>query len=175
MTDYREKVRVKLADILPADVKDREELINNIEKGIYNFSLSLATKYSVVKKWENNEFLEIYKDITYKVLVNLDKESYVKNPGLLEKILNDEIKPSKLASMTSQELFPSKWEEMFQEKLKKENLKYDKNNLATTDFYKCPKCKKAKATFYQVQLRASDEPMTTLLNCLECGYDWRIN
>jgi DNA-directed RNA polymerase subunit M/transcription elongation factor TFIIS len=174
MCDYREKVRAKLDAIFEKDVDNRDDIIAGIEKGIYNFSLTLATKYSVIKKWENPEFAEIYKDIAYKILVNLDKDSYVANPKLMEKVLSDEVKPSKLAGMTSQELHPEKWEALFQEKLKKTNMKYE-NNLATTDFYKCPKCKKARATFYQVQLRSADEPMSTLLNCLECGYDWRIN
>lgn len=178
LKDYREEVKTKLNDIFSnykTKIKyNKEELIGNIEKSIYNHSLNVATKRLVVKKWDNPEFVEIYKDIVYQLLTNLDKSSYIGNDGLLKKVINNEIDITKMASMTSQELYPEIWEKIFQDKLKKENLKYE-TSMATTDLYTCRKCKKAKATFYSVQLRAADEPMTTILNCVECGYQWRIN
>jgi transcription elongation factor S-II len=189
MTQYRDRVKEHLTNIFDDYFKDKVKntekldkddfdipsLINEIEKGIYNFSLDLATKYSITKKWDNPEFCEIYKDISYKILVNLDQDCYIENNTLIPKLLNSELKSSKIAGMTSQELFEDRWRELFSEKLKKENLKYENANKATCDYYTCKKCKSKKANYYLLQLRSSDEPMSTLLNCLVCGHEWIVN
>lgn len=178
-TDPREKVKYYLTNIFKKyseknNVECLETLPNHIERGIFNQSLLLADRMSILKRWDILEFSEIYKDICNKVLTNLDPESYVSNEHLIKKVIDGEIEPNKLAIMTPPELFPEKWEKLIQEKLNREKLKYEVSNLAQTDFYKCPKCKKARAAFYHVQLRSADEPTSTLLNCLECGHNWRI-
>lgn len=37
----------------------------------------------------------------------------------------------------------------------------------------CKKCKGDKTTYYQMQTRSSDEPMTVFVTCLSCGTKWR--
>lgn len=72
-----------------------------------------------------------------------------------------------LSTFSPQELQPDKWEILIQ----KESLRRLKlENLATTDHYKCPKCKTRKCTVTQVQTRSADEPMTILVKCVECGH-----
>ena len=39
--------------------------------------------------------------------------------------------------------------------------------------YQCWKCKNRKCTFYQLQTRSADEPMTTFVSCLSCANRWR--
>ncbi|KAK8883293.1 transcription elongation factor TFIIS [Tritrichomonas musculus] len=39
--------------------------------------------------------------------------------------------------------------------------------------YKCIKCKSNNISFYQLQTRSADEPMTTFFTCGDCGYNWR--
>ena len=43
-----------------------------------------------------------------------------------------------------------------------------------TDMFKCGKCKMRKTTYYQLQTRSADEPMTTFVKCLECGNRWKF-
>lgn len=72
-----------------------------------------------------------------------------------------------MATASPQELRPDVWEPL----IKKEQLMSMKlENLATTDTYKCPKCKKRRCTVTQVQTRSADEPMTTLVKCTECDH-----
>lgn len=74
---------------------------------------------------------------------------------------------SLLARMTPQELRPDVWEPV----LKKQRLmKLKQDNLAATDQYKCPRCKKRKSIVHQIQTRSADEPMTTFVTCLECNH-----
>jgi transcription elongation factor S-II len=44
-----------------------------------------------------------------------------------------------------------------------------------TETEPCPKCKNKKCTYYQMQTRSADEPMTTFLTCLNpmCGYKFK--
>lgn len=44
-----------------------------------------------------------------------------------------------------------------------------------TDMFECGKCKKRRTTYYQMQTRSADEPMTTFVTCLECGHAWRFS
>jgi len=45
--------------------------------------------------------------------------------------------------------------------------------MAATDQFKCYKCKKRKCTYYEMQTRSADEPMTTFVTCLSCGNRWK--
>ena len=39
----------------------------------------------------------------------------------------------------------------------------------TTKLLKCGKCKKNNCTFFEMQTRSADEPMTVFVTCNECG------
>lgn len=40
--------------------------------------------------------------------------------------------------------------------------------------FPCGKCKSLTTTYFQMQTRSSDEPMTTFVNCLNCGNRWKF-
>ena len=44
---------------------------------------------------------------------------------------------------------------------------------ASTDAFKCGKCKQRKCTYYQLQTRSADEPMTTFVTCVNCDNRWK--
>lgn len=46
-------------------------------------------------------------------------------------------------------------------------------NTATTDMFRCGKCKQRKTMYYQKQIRSADEPMTTFVTCVVCGHKWK--
>jgi DNA-directed RNA polymerase subunit M/transcription elongation factor TFIIS len=41
--------------------------------------------------------------------------------------------------------------------------------------FKCSKCKGTRTTFYALQTRSADEPMTLFVTCLTCGKRWRTS
>ena len=51
--------------------------------------------------------------------------------------------------------------------------KYFPTIEASTDIFRCKKCKNNKCTYYQLQTRSADEPMTTFVTCINCGNRWR--
>ena len=176
---FRSNVREKLltlisdthhiGDVSFGNMEKRAELINvsaNIEKGILNFSIDLASKKNIIKKWENDIFVQIYIDRLRSIYINL------KNPQLITKIINGEIQPDNLAFMTHQQFDPEKWFELLQQKEKKDASKLVDNIEASTDAYVCRRCKSRKCTYNAIQIRSSDEPMTIFVNCLNCGKNW---
>ena len=62
---------------------------------------------------------------------------------------------------------------MIDEKYRREKALYMNKNVAKTSQFKCHRCKKNKTTYYELQTRSADEPMTTFITCLNCGKRWR--
>tara|TARA_A100001015_G_C14364720_1_gene471941 strand:- start:71 stop:517 length:447 start_codon:yes stop_codon:yes gene_type:complete len=140
----------------------------NIEKGIYNYSIKEATIRTVVKKWENPYFVQLYVDRLRSVYLNLYRLD-----SLREQVLSKKIKAHEIAFMTHQEMDNDKWAELIEEKRQREKSKFD-GPKATTSSFTCYKCKGNNCTHYQLQTRSADEPMTTFVTCLTCAYRWKF-
>ena len=160
--EFRKNMTMKLKHI----IEDENSCVN-LEKGIYNYCLDHATKMKIVKKWDNNYFVKIYLDRIRTIYINL------KNSNLKDLVESKEIKPHEIAFMTHQEMQPDKWNDLIKEKKIRDENKYEPKLEASTDNFKCWKCKSKKCTYYQLQTRSADEPMTTFVNCLDCGNRWK--
>lgn len=157
------------------------EIINNkdisekIEDSIYNYSIEQAqTKYLEVD-FNNNSFKRIYVNKLRTLYNNLDENSYVKNINFKNKILNNEFNLEKIAFLTPQEINNDHWKKYIDRQDANDQFLYSRTVGIRTDVYKCKRCKANDCTFYQLQVRCSDEPMTTFVNCLNCGKRWSIN
>jgi transcription elongation factor S-II len=139
----------------------------NIEIGIFNYAINESNKRKIVKDWDNPYFCQIYIDRFKSLYIN------IKTPELLKLIINDTITTQQLATMTHQEFNPSKWEELIQQKIKRDKVKYETEIQAMTDTFTCKKCKSNKCSYYTLQTRSADEPMTIFVTCINCGARWR--
>ena len=176
---FRAEVRKRLATIvlsagsdLTCDpvAEDGDSLINiptNIEKGVYNWAIQHASKNNIVKKWSNPFFVTLYIDRLRSVYINLKK------PSVAEMVVQRKIPAKDFAFMTHQEICPEKWKQLIEDKKVRDKQKYEPNIEASTDNFTCNKCKSKKCTYYQLQTRSADEPMTTFVTCLECGKRWK--
>ena len=161
---FRANIRGKLADFFP---EGGEKHASNLEKGIHNWALKEANNRKVVKKWDNPFFVQIYLDHLRSVYINLKK------PDVANLVITEQIKSQEFAFMTHQEICPEKWKQLIDDKKIRDKKKYEPNIEASTDNFTCNKCKSKKCTYYQLQTRSADEPMTTFVTCLSCGCRWK--
>jgi len=178
--DFRKNVKLKLGELLN-NLKDG----NNLEIGIYNYTLTKANEKNIIKKWNNTYFVRIYLDKFKTLYINLKTDS------IKQLITEKKIKPHELAFLSHQEMLPEKWGALIEDiKIKTEN-KYTPKVEASTNNFKCLKCLDIesrtaklekrelnqnffrKCTYYQLQTRSADEPMTTFVTCLNCNARWK--
>ena len=161
--DFRARLRQKIK--IKYNIHDVKNY-TNIEKSIYNASLKEAERNKVLKKWDNTRFVRIYIDRFRSVLNNLTNE-------VVSKINDGVIESKNVGFLTHQELNPDKWHTLLEQKSKRDKSKFEVNVEAATDTFTCRKCKSNKCTYYQMQTRSADEPMTTFVSCIECGNRWK--
>lgn len=160
--EFRSNVKNKLDEFLK-----NQKNSSNLEKGIFNYALKEASRRKVIKKWDNPFFVQLYCDRLWSIYSNL------KNPELIELVNNGTIKAHTIAFMTHQEMLPDKWKDLIDAKIKRDKHKFENNIEAATDTFTCRKCKKNQCTYYQMQTRSADEPMTTFVQCISCGNRWK--
>ena len=142
-----------------------KKISKNIEIGIYNYSVNYSNKKNIVKRWTNKKFQDIYLHKCISIYSNLKKNSYIGNKRLLSRLKNSEFEACKLASMNPQHTFPEHWKELLDEKNKRDKMLYELRAETATDMFECGRCKVRKCTYYQLQTRSADEPMTTYVTC----------
>lgn len=173
MIENVKEFRLKITNHLEKFIKKKSIAIN-LEKGIYNFTIKKAKQRNVVRKWENKYFVQIYRDRCYTIYSNLNPKLSTCNKDLVKKIKTKKVKAKSLTFMTHQEINKEKWEKLIQEKIKRDKNLTEDTLCASTDEFKCYKCKQRKCTYYQLQTRSADEPMTTFVTCLNCGNKWKF-
>lgn len=160
--NFRNNIRSKLKKLIRTTKN-----ATNLEIGIFNYCLKEATQKKVIRKWENKYFVQLYIDRLRTIFMNLQ------NKELQNKILNKELKAEELAFLTHQEMKPSKWDKFIEAKIKRDKYKFENNIEASTDSFTCRQCKSNKCSYYQMQTRSADEPMTTFVSCIMCGTRWK--
>ena len=134
---------------------------------LYKSFLNEAKNRKIVKKWDNPYFTQIYTDRAKTVMINLGKSKQ-----LLDNLLKS-AKPHEFAFMTHQEMNSEKWEDIINNKMKRDKSKYETKMEASTDTFTCRRCKSKECTYYQMQTRSADEPMTTFVTCINCNNRWK--
>lgn len=162
-SDFRAKMRAQLVK------KFVDENISlNMERGVLNYTIREAGRRNVVKKWDNPYFVMIYVDKMRTLLLNL-----ARNEALRERLLSKCVKAHEVVFMSHQDIQPEKWNALIEAKRIRDENKYAPKIEANTDNFTCGKCKSKRCSYYQLQTRSADEPMTTFVTCIECGNRWK--
>ena len=167
--EFRKNIRNKIKEKLEL----QEGMANNIEINIFNYTVNQCKDRNIVRKWDNKYFVQIYTDKFRSIYNNINPIND-KNKEILKNIKAKKISTKNIAFMSHQELKPYLWKELIDAKINRDkNIGKDEDMLATDEFT-CFKCKKNKCTYYQLQTRSADEPMTTFVNCNDCGKKWKF-
>lgn len=164
--DNPKNFRNNIVNKIKEEANIKETWAKNIEIGIFNYSLQQAESKNVIKKWDNHYFVMIYLSKFKSLMSNIN------NDEVKKMLSNKTIKPHEIAFKSHQELKPERWEKLIEAKKIKEENMYAPKLEASTDNFTC-RCKSKKCTYFQLQTRSADEPMTTFVTCLDCGNRWK--
>lgn len=159
----------RLSSLLEISVDD--PIIINLEKGILNYSVDRAISTNQEPAWDNHKFTNIYKHKFLTIQKGLESNEELKN-----KITSRVLKTSDVIQMRPEQLYPDGlYAKQLDVNIHKEMRKdYMARELKNQDgFFVCSRCKSKKTTYYQLQTRSADEPMTTFVSCLNCDKNWK--
>jgi transcription elongation factor S-II len=177
MAEIREHCKNKIKEVFenkPLKSFSCDLITTIIEKSIYNASIKEAKAKLIERSWESKNFKWIYKNKYNSLMGNIKNN---KNADfVINKINTGEFLPEKIVYMKPQELYPELWESiLLKMRLKDERIEKltKEENQSGTDLFRCGKCKKSNCTYYQMQTRSADEPMTSFVTCLNCHNRWK--
>ena len=150
-----------------------ENDILQLEVGIYNATLDEAKRRLVPLTWEHETFKWIYMMITKRIAGNFQPTSYVGNNHLIDRWKDGEFTLDALGHWTPYELEPSHWKDLKDQQFRREQRILEGNLAMATDRFRCSRCKKKLCSYYELQTRSADEPMTIFISCMNCGHRWK--
>ena len=146
-----------------------------IEKSIYNKSIKDAKNKLIERSWDSPSFKLLYKNGYLKVINNIKNNK--NSQFVLNQIKYRYFEPNEIVNMSYQKLYPELWKQIMLNNLQRDERmeKTSKEeNQEGTDMFRCGKCKKRNCTYYQMQTRSADEPMTSFITCLSCSNRWKM-
>ncbi|KAI3705697.1 hypothetical protein L1987_75938 [Smallanthus sonchifolius] len=168
----RDKIRELLAEALckvSGEVDDDESRDKVTACDPYRVAVSIES--AMFENWGKSNGAQ---KIKYRSIMFNVKDP--KNPDFRRKILVGDLKPERVVELTPEEMASTE-RQMQNDKIKEKalfNCERGGPPKATTDQFKCGRCGKRKCTYYQLQTRSADEPMTTFVTCVNCDNHWKF-
>ncbi|KAL3653382.1 hypothetical protein CASFOL_003063 [Castilleja foliolosa] len=168
----RDKVRKIIAEALckvASEVNEPElkEQVN--ESDPYRVAVMVET--AMFEKWGKSKGPQNCKYRS--VFFNMKDQ---KNPDFRRKVLIGEIEPRALLELTPAEMASDERQEKNEQIKQKAMFNSERAAApkATTNEFTCGRCRKKETTYYQLQTRSADEPMTTFVTCVNCNNHWKF-
>tara|TARA_Y100000389_G_scaffold201575_2_gene244617 strand:+ start:5389 stop:5919 length:531 start_codon:yes stop_codon:yes gene_type:complete len=171
-SNKKDEERIKMVTYMDKIIQDIT-LTRKIEKSIYNYVITLSKDKNIQRRWSNSIFKKLYHSKIISIYTNLKSDSYIKNSNFLERVKNKEIKANDIGTLSVYDIFPDNWKELLNVKSKRDKIKYELKPEAMTNLFKCRKCGSRETSYYEVQTRSADEPMTQFITCLKCENRWK--
>jgi hypothetical protein len=168
---YRKQAYTTLVSLIGTHCSEKDML--DLELGIYNASLEEAKRKLVPLTWDHATFKWLYMMILKRTLANFQPNSYVANTELIERWKDGEFTLDTLGSWSPYDLKPSHWKDLKDQQFRRDKRISEGNLAMATDRFRCSQCKKKMCSYYELQTRSADEPMTIFISCLNCGKQWK--
>lgn len=143
----------------------------NMEKGVFNWTVGFCRDICTPRAWDNPVFKKKYRFKVRDVLFNITNTH---NQEFVQNVCSGHVKSSKVAFMSSYDIHPSLVKPIF-DKLEQRNLRFlmDQKELhETKGMFTCEQCHSKSTTFFSLQTRGADEPMTNFVRCISCNARW---
>jgi len=171
-SNKEDQKRYRMVLFINSTINDKV-LARKIEQSIYNYIIEISKEKNIQRTWNNPIFTNIYRSKILSIYSNLKPNNYINNTQLLENILNKTIHPKDIGKLSVYDIYPDNWKELLDIKSKRDKIKYELKPEAMTNLFKCRKCGSRETSYYEVQTRSADEPMTQFITCISCNNRWR--
>ena len=164
----------------------------NAEISILNWTRECVQAMRSDPSWENKLYRQIYKQKVVHLSAELDRGPMVAAdlkldgervkvelqvmPQLVRRLQTKQLDAKKLAWYDADVLWPDGPYGRMAFARQARDLQMEKAKAKEEDYsglFKCGKCKSLKTTYYQMQTRSADEPMTSYITCTNCGHKWK--
>ncbi len=160
--------------------KNETSILNELERGIYNWTIKEADKNGFMCLWDDRHFNRIYSRKAISIYQNLSSDNHnlinfvLKNTNTITHNLNNnEINAYNISFMTPNELCPEKYTEIINKLKEKEKVIFEKRATVGSKHFKCNKCGERDVSVTTAQTRSGDEGITLFLTCNNCGKQWK--
>lgn len=168
----RDKVRELLSEALcKVSVEVDDDDLRDAVNGSDPYRVAVQVETAMFEKWGKSSGSQKFKYRS--IMFNIKDPN---NPDFRRKVLTGQYSPHSIVDLSP--------EEMASDERQKENKKIKEKALfnsqlggppkASTDKFKCGRCGKSQTTYYQMQTRSADEPMTTYVTCVNCDNRWKF-
>ncbi|KVI07086.1 transcription elongation factor TFIIS-like [Cynara cardunculus var. scolymus] len=167
----RDKIRELLAEALCKVPGEADEELRDEANACDPYRVAVSVESAMFEKWGRSNGAQKFK---YRSIMFNIKDP--KNPDFRRKILLGHVKPERILELTPEEMASTE-RQMQNVKIKEKALFECERGgppKATTDQFRCGRCGKRKCTYYQLQTRSADEPMTTFVTCVNCDNHWKF-
>lgn len=163
----RSKIAHKFVSIL-----DDDDRGNALERYVHRWAVQACYERGEGGEWDNPTLLRKYSTKVRDIVFNLTNPD---NPSFVNAVLSRDISVKKIPSMTHHEMYPELREHIFYKIEQREirNLMRDQELCDGSGLFKCPRCRTNNTTYYSLQTRSADEPMTNFVTCLGCENRWK--
>jgi len=168
-----EAARAKVSARFAATLGDAE-IGKKLEIVLWNHTLRTCQADFIPLEW-NASFSKSFRERYTTKAVSLDLYNLKPNQALREQVTSGALPLKKLVGMKPWELDPDMWDPVFERvafKQLRKQLTNDHEN-ASDGAFTCGHCRSKKTTYYQLQTRSADEPMTCFIQCLACSKRWK--
>ena len=144
-----------------------------LERSIFNIAIAEAKKRHVTPHWTCKMFQYIYTTKIRHITGNLMPGSYIENKYLLNEVQKGKLQINEIAALSPYSMNNDLWKDYIHRQQQREKSQLEGNKAMATDQFLCGRCHKRECTYYEMQTRSADEPMTIFITCLNCGKHWR--
>ncbi|KZV51926.1 transcription elongation factor A protein 3-like [Dorcoceras hygrometricum] len=167
----RDKLREILAEALCKVSGEVDDELREKADACDPYRVAVLVETAMFEKWGKSTGPHKFK---YRSIIFNIKDPH--NPDFRRKVLLGDIEPHAFTELTPDDM-ASDARQIQNEKIKEKALFNSQRGgppKASTNEFTCGRCKKKETTYYQLQTRSADEPMTTFVTCVNCNNRWKF-